>query len=372
MADDVPNVDHRFMARAIQLAERGLFTTDPNPRVGCVLVKDGNVVSEGWHQRAGEPHAEINALQAADDFAKDATAYITLEPCCHHGRTPPCSEALIAAGVSRVVVAMEDPNPQVAGQGLAQLQKAGIETLSGVMQVQSEALNPGFSLRMRHGRPYVRGKMAMSLDGRTAMATGESQWITGAEARQDVQRLRARSSAILTGIGTVLADDPSLSARLDKEVEQEMVQPTRVVLDSQLQMPVSAKMLSLPGRTLVLTVSSDEQKAAALRKAGAEVEVLASHDNRVDLSAVMECLAQREINEVMVEAGATLCGAMLQAGLLDELVVYMAPLMLGDEARGLLSLPGLQKMADRIELEIDDMRAVGNDWRIQARPVVKN
>ena len=218
MADGLSNDDHRFMARALQLAERGLFTTDPNPRVGCVLVKGGEIVGEGWHQRAGEPHAEINALQAADTFskngAKGATAYVTLEPCCHHGRTPPCSEALIAAGVSRVVVAMEDPNPQVVGQGMAQLQKAGIEIRSGVLQVQAEALNPGFIQRMRHGRPYVRGKMAMSLDGRTAMASGESQWITGAEARQDVHRLRARSAAMLTGISTVLADDPSLTARL--------------------------------------------------------------------------------------------------------------------------------------------------------------
>lgn len=375
MADDVSNDDHRFMARAVQLAERGLFTTDPNPRVGCVLVKNGEIVGEGWHQRAGEPHAEINALQAVGDYVKDgakgATAYITLEPCCHHGRTPPCSEALIAAGVTRVVVAMEDPNPQVAGQGLAQLQKEGIETRSGVMQAQAEALNPGFIQRMRNGKPYVRGKMAMSLDGRTAMASGESQWITGAEARQDVHRLRARSSAILTGIGTVLADDPSLTTRLDEtEVEQEILQPMCVVLDSQLQMPVTAKMLSLPGRTLVLTINSAKQKIAALCEAGAEVEVLASSNGRVDLLAVMKCLVHHEINEVMVEAGATLCGAMLQAGLLDELVVYMAPLMLGDEARGLLSLPGLQKMADRVELEIDDVRAVGKDWRIQVRPVV--
>lgn len=368
MADGLSADDHRFMARALQLAECGLFTADPNPRVGCVLVKAGAVIGEGWHQRAGEPHAEINALHAAGALVKGATAYITLEPCCHHGRTPPCSEALIAAGVSRVVVAMEDPNPQVAGQGLAQLQKAGIETRSGVMQAQAEILNPGFIQRMRHGRPYLRGKIAMSLDGRTAMASGESQWITGAEAREDVHRLRARSAAILTGIGTVLADDPSLTARLD---EVDVAQPLRVVLDSQLQTPVTAKMLVQPGRSLILTVSSDAQKASALRDAGAEVEVFAEKDGRVDLSAVMECLARREINEVMTEAGATLSGALMQANLLDELVIYMAPLMLGDEARGLLSLPGLQKMSDRVELNINDMRVVGNDWRIQARPVVK-
>lgn len=380
MADGASGDDYRYMARALQLAERGLFTADPNPRVGCVLVKAGEVVGEGWHQRAGEPHAEINALQVAGTLAKDgvkgATAYITLEPCCHHGRTPPCSEALIAAGVSRVVVAMEDPNPQVAGQGLAQLQKAGIETCSGVLQAQAELLNLGFIRRMRHGRPFVRGKMAMSLDGRTAMASGESQWITDSEARQDVHRLRARSSAIITGIGTVLSDDPSLTARLanvsgNTKVELELQQPLRVVLDSHLQIPVAAQILSLPGSTLILTISSDETKTAALRATGAEVEVLASKNGRLDLSAVMECLARREINEAMVEAGATLCGALLQAGLFDELVIYMAPLLMGDEARGLLSLPGLQSMTDRIELEIDDMRSVGRDWRIQARPVLK-
>ena len=371
MVDHQSNDDHRFMARALQLAERGLFTTDPNPRVGCVLVKAGEIVGEGWHQRAGEPHAEPYALQSAGAHANGATAYITLEPCCHHGRTPPCSDALIAAGVSRVVVAMQDPNPQVAGQGLAQLQKAGIETYSGVLQTQAEALNPGFIQRMRHGRPYVRGKMAMSLDGRTAMASGESQWITGPEARQDAHRLRARSSAILTGIGTVLADDPSLTVRLSDVSDDALRQPLRVVLDSQLQMPVTARLLLQPGRTLVLTVNTNAQKAAGLRDAGAELEVLASANGRLDLMAVMDCLARRDVNEVMVEAGATLCGALLQAKLFDELVIYMAPLFMGDEARGLLSLPGLQKMADRVELKIDDMRAVGRDWRIRARPVVK-
>jgi len=355
------------MNRALQLAERGLFTTDPNPRVGCVLVKNNEVVGEGWHQRAGEAHAEINALRAAGLLAKNgakgATAYITLEPCCHHGRTPPCSDALIAAGVSRVVVAMEDPNPQVAGQGLAQLQKTGIETRSGVLQRQAETLNPGFVKRMYTGRSWVRGKMAMSLDGRIAMASGESQWITGEHARHDVHRLRARSAAIVTGIGTVLADDPSLTVRLDDDVEQ----PLRVVLDSHLQMPLTAKMLSLPGRTRVLTISTDKQKIAALRDAGADVEIVASHKGRLDLSAVLDCLARHEINEVLVEAGATLSGAFLQAGLFDELVVYMAPLLMGSDARGLLNLPGVEKMSQAIQLEITDMRAVGNDWRMTVK-----
>ena len=362
MTEDVSRDDHRHMARALRLAERGLYTTDPNPRVGCVLVNVGEVVGEGWHRRAGEAHAEINALAMAGERASGATAYITLEPCCHHGRTPPCSEALIKAGVTRVVAAMQDPNPQVAGQGLAQLQKAGIETLGGVLQIQAEALNPGFIKRMKTGRPFVRGKLAMSLDGRTAMASGESQWITGEDARRDVQRLRARSSAIVTGIGTVLADDPSLTARVDADVGQ----PLRVILDSRLQMPVSARMLALPGRTLVLTANDDAQKAAALRDAGAEVAVLAENQGRVDLSAALDLLAKRDINEVLVEAGATLCGAFLQAGLFDELVVYMAPVLLGHQARDLLMLPGLENMRDRIQLEITDMRAVGQDWRITA------
>jgi diaminohydroxyphosphoribosylaminopyrimidine deaminase / 5-amino-6-(5-phosphoribosylamino)uracil reductase len=367
MADDVISADHRFMARALQLAQRGLFTTDPNPHVGCVLVKNNEVVGEGWHQRAGEPHAEINALQAAGEQSKGATAYITLEPCCHHGRTPPCSEALIAAGVTRVVAAMQDPNPQVAGQGMTQLEVAGIEVRSGVMQTQAEALNPGFIQRMAQSRPFVRCKMAMSLDGRTAMASGESQWITGTEARHDVHRLRARSAAIVTGIGTVLADDPSLTARLDDEPGREVKQPLRVVLDSQLQMPANAKMLSLPGRTLVLTVNVDEQKSAALRDTGAEVEVLAANNGRVDLHAVMDCLAAHQINEVLVEAGATLCGSFLQAGLVDEIVVYMAPMFMGTDARGLLNLPGVEKMDQAVKLEIVDVRAVGNDWKLQIK-----
>jgi diaminohydroxyphosphoribosylaminopyrimidine deaminase/5-amino-6-(5-phosphoribosylamino)uracil reductase len=361
-----PVNDYQYMARAIQLAERGLFTTDPNPHVGCVLVRDGDIVGEGWHQQAGEPHAEILALRTAGEQAKAATAYISLEPCYHHGRTPPCSDALIEAGVKRVVVAMQDPNPQVAGQGLAQLKSAGIDVESGLLQAQAEALNPGFIQRMRHGRPYVRCKMAMSLDGRTAMASGESQWITSEAARRDVHRLRARSSAMLTGIGTVLADDPSLTARLDAQHE-ELIQPIRVILDSKLQMPASAKMLALAGRTLVLTVSADEKKASELRAAGAEVVVLEPEGERLNLASVMTFLAKQEINEVMVEAGPTLCGALMQAGLINELVVYMAPMLMGDTARGLMSLPGVEKMSDRVKLEIVDIRAVGRDWKMQIK-----
>ncbi|WJW76218.1 bifunctional diaminohydroxyphosphoribosylaminopyrimidine deaminase/5-amino-6-(5-phosphoribosylamino)uracil reductase RibD [Thiohalobacter sp. IOR34] len=358
--------DYRYMARALRLARLGLYTTDPNPRVGCVIVRDGAVVGEGWHERAGGPHAEIHALRAAGEAARGATAYVTLEPCCHHGRTPPCSEALIEAGVARVVAAMEDPNPRVAGEGLAQLRAAGIEAEAGVLAAEAEALNPGFVSRMRRGRPFVRCKLAMSLDGRTAMASGESQWITGDAARADVHRLRARSSAILTGIGTVLADDPSLNARLEEGVG--VKQPLRVVLDAHLAMPPTARMLSLPGETLVLTRAREPAFREALEAAGAEVMRLPGSADALDLNAVMDCLAEREVNELLVETGAVLAGTLLRAGLIDELVVYLAPHIMGDAARGLFHLPGLEAMQDRIGLEIRDVRAVGRDWRITAVP----
>lgn len=359
--------DHRFMARTIRLAERGLFTTDPNPRVGCVLVKDGVIVGEGWHERAGAAHAEVNALNAAGENARGATAYLSLEPCSHHGRTPPCADALIEADVARVVAAMQDPNPLVAGQGMEKLRAAGIDTTTGILQIQAEALNPGYIRRMQGGLPYVRLKMAMSLDGRTAMASGESQWITGEAARKDVHGLRARSSAIVTGMGTVLTDDPGLNARLDEAIAVE--QPLRVVLDNALQMPLSAHMLSLPGCTLVLTSTNDEARIEALTQAGAEVSVIRGSHDRLDLSMVMAFLVQREINEVLVETGATLGGALMQAGLVDELIIYMAPVLMGDAARGLMTIPGLETMNQRIKLEIDEIRAIGKDWRIQARPV---
>jgi diaminohydroxyphosphoribosylaminopyrimidine deaminase/5-amino-6-(5-phosphoribosylamino)uracil reductase len=356
--------DHRHMARALQLAACGLFTADPNPRVGCVLVRDGQVVGEGWHERAGEPHAEIHALEQAGAQARGATAYITLEPCSHHGRTPPCSKALIEAGVARVVAAMEDPNPLVAGSGLAALRQAGIEVSSGLLAAEAAQLNPGFVKRMRSGLPWVRCKLAMSLDGRTAMASGESRWITGEAARRDVQRLRARSSAVLTGIGTVLADDPSMNVRLDDTGE--LHQPWRVVLDSQLRMPAAARMLALPGSTRILTVETDAQKAAALAQGEVSVVTLPGQDGRLDLAAVMRYLAEQQLNEIHVEAGPTLCGALLQAGLVDELVIYLAPHLMGDAARGLFHLPGLERMEQRVKLDIMDIRAVGDDWRITA------
>ncbi len=357
-------IDARHMARALELARRGLYTTDPNPRVGSVIVKDGQVVGEGFHARAGEPHAEIHALRAAGEQARGATVYLTLEPCCHHGKTPPCSEALIAAGVGRVIAAMQDPNPRVAGKGFAALNAAGIETASGLMQAEAEALNPGFILRMKTGRPHVRVKLAASLDGRTAVANGESKWITCEAARADVQHWRARSSAIVTGIGTVLADDPSLNVRAFDVGRQ----PLRVVLDSQLRTPPTAKLLSLPGSTLIVTAANDAVRAEALIAAGAEVLRLAS-DGHVDLNGLLGALAQREVNEVLVEAGSTLSGSLLEAGLVDELVLYYAPVLLGDRGRGMFHLDSIVNMVDRKSLEIKDVRAVGQDWRVIARPV---
>lgn len=369
--------DQRHMARALQLAAKGMYTTHPNPRVGCVLVKNNQIIGEGYHVRAGDGHAEVNALAQAGENARDATAYITLEPCAHHGRTPPCSQALIDAGVARVVSAMQDPNPQVAGNGHAQLQAAGIEVEVGVMQMQAESLNPGYLKRMRAGRPFVRSKLAMSLDGRTAMASGESKWITSAAARADVQRLRARSSAIVTGIGTVLADDPSLTVRPDElpdaPADTDLIpQPLRVVLDTELKMPATARMLGLDGDTWVCSSRKDSADTAQLQKAGATMVSVGRTDSGtgVDLHILMQKLADEGMNEVLIEAGSTLNGALLQAGLVDELVIYMAPKLMGDNARGLFHLPGLEKMTQAIELDITDIRAVGKDWRVTATPVV--
>jgi diaminohydroxyphosphoribosylaminopyrimidine deaminase/5-amino-6-(5-phosphoribosylamino)uracil reductase len=333
-----------------------------------VLVRDGEIVGEGWHERAGEAHAEVYALRAAGEQAKGATAYVTLEPCCHHGRTPPCSQALIDAGVTRVVAAMQDPNPEVAGKGLAQLQQAGIDTESGLMQAEAEALNPGFCQRMRTGRPYVRCKLAMSLDGRTAMASGESKWISGEASRRQVHRLRARSSAIMTGIGTVLADDPSLDVRLGEAPPASgWLQPLRIVLDPNLSMPTNSRMLRLTGRTLIVTATEDSERQAELESAGAAVIHLPAPGGRIDLPELMIYLGNEGINEVLLETGATLSGAMLQSGLIDELVIYMAPHLMGNDARGLFDLPGINQMQERIDLTITDVRAVGQDWCFTAR-----
>ena len=367
--------DARHMAEALQLARRGLTTTHPNPRVGCVLVRDGVVVGRGWHEFAGGPHAEIRALGDAGAAARGATAYVTLEPCCHHGRTPPCSSALIEAGIRRVVVAMQDPNPRVTGGGLAALRTAGIEVAAGVLETDARALNPGFVSRMQRGRPWLRMKLAMSLDGRTAMASGESKWITGPAARRDVQRQRACCDALLTGIGTLLADDPSLNVRAAELAGWSGApaggaprQPLRVVVDSQLRTPVSARTLGLPGKVLIVTCVSDTARHAALVRHGAEVAVLPARDGRVDLAALLALLGEREINELLVEAGATLAGALLAESLADELLLYVATDLLGDDARGLLAIPGLATLAERVQLRLTDLRQVGEDLRLTLRP----
>ena len=381
--------DHALMAHALRLARQGLYGTDPNPRVGCVIVSGGEVVGEGFHARAGELHAELLALHAAGERARGATAYVTLEPCTHTGRTPPCSEALIAAGVRRVVAAMRDPNPQAAG-GLERFAQAGIEALSGVLEGEAEALNPGFIKRMKTGLPWVRVKLAMSLDGRTAMVSGESRWITGEAARRDVQFLRARSSAVMTGIGTVLADDPRLDVRLDARelgTGGGVRQPLRVVLDSRLRMPPTAHLCG--ASTLVFCAEDADRTAGdALRMAGVEVvrmdrstsprpspargegdkmqTVRDFHGSGIDLEAALRELARRGMNEIQVEAGPILSGSLLEAGLVDELVIYLAPHLMGEAARGLFHLPGITRMAERINLKIRDIRAVGDDWRIIA------
>ncbi|HEY6095533.1 MAG TPA: bifunctional diaminohydroxyphosphoribosylaminopyrimidine deaminase/5-amino-6-(5-phosphoribosylamino)uracil reductase RibD [Gallionellaceae bacterium] len=354
--------DSQWMAQALQLAERGLYSTSPNPRVGCVLVKDGKQVGSGWHVKAGEPHAEVHALREAGAAAQGTTAYVTLEPCSHYGRTPPCADALMAAGVARVVVAMQDPNPLVAGQGIARLRAAGIVVDSGLMEAPARELNLGFVKRMTQGLPWLRSKIAMSLDGRTALHNGVSQWITGAEARRDGHRWRARSCAVLTGIDTVLADDAQLSVR-DVGTPR---QPLRVVLDSLLRLPHTARILQ-GGKVLVYTASSDANKIAVLRQAGAEVVVLAGARGQVDLPACLSDLAARGLNEVLVEAGRTLNGALLQAGLLDELIVYLAPQLLGDAARGMAALGELTALEQRVELAWQDVRQVGKDLRVIAR-----
>jgi diaminohydroxyphosphoribosylaminopyrimidine deaminase / 5-amino-6-(5-phosphoribosylamino)uracil reductase len=356
-------LDHAYMAQALRLAEKGLDTTSPNPRVGCVIVRDGQVVGTGWHERAGKPHAEVNALRAAGAVARGATVYLTLEPCSHHGRTPPCAEALVEAGVAKVIVAMQDPNPLVAGKGYALLKEAGIEVQAGLMEAEATALNIGFVSRMTRNRPWVRMKIAASLDGKTALNNGTSQWITGEAARRDGHRMRARSCAILTGIGTVLADNPELSVR---HVETSR-QPLRVVVDSRLDIPLDARLLRGAGE-LIFTANSSEGKIMALHDVGARAIVVPDSDsgNRVDLTGMMRMLADFEINEVMVEAGRTLNGALIAAGLVDELVIYLAPYLIGDEAQGMLKLTELTDLSKKRKLEIRDIRMMGLDIRLIA------
>ncbi len=355
--------DSAHMARALQLAARGRFSAHPNPMVGCVIVRGGAVVGEGWHALAGEAHAEINALEAAGDAARGATVYVTLEPCAHHGKTPPCADALVEAGVSRVILAMQDPYDAVAGRGLARLLEAGIDTEVGLMQSAAAALNQGFIARVTRGRPFVRLKVAASLDGATAMTCGESQWISGPEARHDVQALRARSGAILTGIGTVLADDPLLTVR---DIDTRGRQPLRVVLDSRLRMPPQARMLTQPGETLVCCTEGGN--GASLAAAGAGVMVFGAHGDVVNVFEVLAALGELEINEVLVEAGHRVAGYLLEKDLIDELVIYQSPHIMGSNTRGMFATPAWEALADRRSLTIKDVRRIGDDTRITARP----
>lgn len=359
--------DYRWMARALQLARRGLYSAHPNPRVGCVIVAGGGMVGEGWHQRTGGPHAEVVALAHAGTRAAGATAYVTLEPCCHQGRTPPCTAALARAGIRRVVFAAGDPNPRVGGGGARQLTEAGIACLSGVLETEARALNPGFLSRMECGRPFVRVKLAASLDGRTALVNGVSRWITSEAARADAHELRARSSAILTGIATVLADDPSLTVR--RPDLGEVRAPERLVMDSQLRTPPAARLLAVPGTTRIFCSRPEATRQRALEAAGATVEVLpAGPEMRPDLVALMARLAALECNELLVEAGPRLAGALLDAGFVDEVVLYLAPHVLGADALGMFAGRGLATMAERHAFELTDLRRVGADCRLSFRP----
>ena len=362
--------DHEYMSLALRLAEQGLYSTTPNPRVGCVLVNNGRVIGQGAHLKAGEPHAEIMALRDAEakfpTLIEGADAYVTLEPCSHFGRTPPCADTLIKAGVNRVIAAMKDPNPQVAGNGLARLAAAGIKTEHGLMEAQAQELNAGFISRMTKNKPFMRVKIAASLDGRTALANGESKWITGEAARQDVQHWRARSCAILTGIGTVLADDPQMNVRNIVNARQ----PLRVVVDSKLRISPQAKILE-GGNTLIAYVSDTENKADALSKAGAALIKVESSDGKVCLKQLLRHLAERGINEVMVEAGQTLNGALFALHLVDEFLFYYAPTLLGADARGMLAFPQLKNMQDRTQLSMIDLRQFGQDIRLRAKPINK-
>ncbi|MCR4456259.1 bifunctional diaminohydroxyphosphoribosylaminopyrimidine deaminase/5-amino-6-(5-phosphoribosylamino)uracil reductase RibD [Pseudescherichia sp. L3] len=364
--------DEMYMARALKLAQRGRYTTHPNPNVGCVIVKEGEIVGEGFHFRAGEPHAEVHALRMAGERARGATAYVTLEPCSHHGRTPPCCEALINAGVARVVAAMQDPNPQVAGRGLYRLAQEGIEVSHGLMMSEAERLNRGFLKRMRTGFPYIQLKLGASLDGRTAMANGESQWITSPEARRDVQRLRAESHAILTSSATVLADDPALTVRWDelgadsqaRYAQADLRQPVRIVVDSQNRVTPAHRLVQQPGETWFARTRADEHQWPD----GVRHILVPEHNGHLDLVSMMMLLGRQQINSIWVEAGAQMAGALLQAGLVDELIVYLAPKLLGSEARGLCVLPGLESLAAAPQLKFTEIRQVGPDLCLHLIP----
>lgn len=354
--------DHEFMGQALALAGRGLYTSTPNPRVGCVVVSEGAVVGTGWHEKAGLEHAEVLALKAAGERARGAALYLNLEPCSHHGRTPPCVDAVIAAGIRRMVAAVQDPNPKVAGSGFAKLRAAGIAVEQGLREEEARELNVGFFARMRRGRPWVRMKIAASLDGRTALANGKSQWITGEAARADGHRWRARACAVLTGFGTVRDDDPRLNVRGIDTPRQ----PLKVVVDSKFETSPGARLLK-EGKTLVVGAVNDPEKIAALQAAGAETVVIPNERGKVELFKLMQELARRELNEIHVEAGTKLNGSLLQAGVVDELLVYLAPSLIGDSGRGMFSLPELTELSQAPALKIREIERFGTDVRILAR-----
>ena len=354
--------DHAYMSQALQLAEKGLYSTSPNPRVGCVIVRDGKIAGSGWHVQTGQPHAEINALNIAGGAAQGATVYLTLEPCSHYGRTHPCAEALIRAKVAKVIIAMQDPNPLVAGKGASLLKQSGINVLVGLMGEWAKDLNVGFVSRMTNNRPWVRMKIAASLDGKTALNNGVSQWITGEAARHDGHRFRARSCAVLTGIGTVLEDDPQLSVRFIETSRQ----PLRIIIDSQLKIPTTAKVLRGEGE-LIFTTTDNKERISALKEAGARPIILPSEKGKIDLAGLMQILADFEINELLVEAGNRLSSAFIREGLVDELIIYLAPHLIGNRAMGMLQLPELTDLSEKYNLKIKDLRMVGEDIRIMSR-----
>jgi len=364
---NVSTLDQKFMARAIEIAKKGIFSTDPNPRVGCVIVKDDNIIGEGWHEKAGEMHAEIMALESCNQSASGSTVYVTLEPCSHYGRTSPCCDALIKANVSRLFIAMKDPNPKVSGEGIRRMKSAGIHIELGLMEQESRELNPGFIKRMQTGLPWVICKMAMSLDGKTAMASGESQWITGKDSRQDIQLIRARSSAIITGSSTVKFDDPSMNARsedfpdgsISQHQQDKMIQPWRVIMDSQLTVDPNSKIFKLPGQVIwATTLKVDESKnTERLRR----IQISANARGKVSEKELLKWLAEQECNEVMIEAGARVTGAFINNDLVDRLAVYIAPKLLGDEARGLVNMPGIDKLSQAKQFKIVNTRLLGSD-----------
>ncbi|MCB1986578.1 MAG: bifunctional diaminohydroxyphosphoribosylaminopyrimidine deaminase/5-amino-6-(5-phosphoribosylamino)uracil reductase RibD [Burkholderiales bacterium] len=356
-------VDYVMMSQALRLAEKGLYTTSPNPRVGCVITQNDRIVGSGWHEKAGQAHAEINALSMAGDQARGATAYVTLEPCSHHGRTPPCVDALIKAGISRVVIAMEDPNPLVLGNGIEALRQAGIDVQTGLLHEQAQALNIGFKTRMQHGRPWVRLKIAASLDGKTALNNGRSQWITDEAARRDGHRWRARSCAMMTGVNTILTDNARLTVRHIPTTRQ----PKKIIIDNRLQISLDASVLQGEETFIFTAACENTEKIGVLEKMGVQVMISGKAD-KVDLTVMMATLAELEFNEILVEAGSGLNGALLQAGLVDELIIYLAPSLLGNNAKAMLQLPELVNLDQKVALKIEDTRMVGQDIRIIVRP----